>query len=278
MNPDGAASAGGSFPEVTETASVAPIGRRIFRRDRPSIGVGISELRGPSLVPLLASAGIDYVLVDMEHTSLSFRDVAVFASAGRAVGLPVLVRPPAPSRSDIGRAMDLGADGLFVQRVGSGAEAAEAVRYMKYPPEGERGDKGSVYAARPDSRAVADGINLNTVLIVIVETVEGARNIDEICATPGVDAVSVGHADLSLALGVAGDLEAEPYRNAFERILESCRAHEMPFTIGTAGTAEAALEQVRLGSFSIFFDDELGIIERATTEYVRGVHSALASA
>src|SRR5207237_1112385 len=79
---------------------------------------------------------------------------------------------------------------------------------------GDRGDDGRIYAARPRSREAMDDANENTVLMVIVETAEGAENIDEICETPGIDAVWLGHADLSVSLGVAGDLESEVYREA----------------------------------------------------------------
>jgi 2-dehydro-3-deoxyglucarate aldolase/4-hydroxy-2-oxoheptanedioate aldolase len=258
---------------MAATTHTIPTGRSIFRDTRPSIGVGISELRGPSLVPTLAAAGVDYVLVDMEHSSLSFRDVAVTVSAGRAVGLPVFVRPPELTRSAIVRSMDLGADGLLLQRVGSAAEASAAVDHMKYPPQGHRGDNGSIFAASPHSQKAADEINRETVLLVIIETLEGLSNIEEICSTPGVDGVWIGHADLSLALGVPGQLGDSAYTNAVETILAACRAHNVPYTIGAAGTSAVALEQATLGCFTVFFDDELGILKRAASEFVAAVHA-----
>src|SRR5205807_6735013 len=101
--------------------------------------------------------------------------------------------------------------------------------------------------------------------------------IDAICETPGIDAVWIGHADLSLSLGVPGDLESEAYRRAEDRIVESCRAHGMPWTIGVAPTPAVGLEQARRGAFTVFVDDEVGLITRTLAEYVAEFTSALAT-
>ena len=75
--------------------------------------------------------------------------------------------------------------------------------------------------------------------------------------------MSIGHADLSLSLGVPGDRESALYRAAEDRIVESCRRHNMPFTIGTAPSIEEALQQREQGCFTVFVDDEIGLITRS---------------
>ena len=87
----------------------------------------------------------------------------------------------------------------------------------------------------------------------------------------------LGHADLSVSLGVAGDLESEVYREAERRILDSCRSHGMPFTVATAPTPAIALEQAALGCFTVFVDDELGLLERALSGYVEEFRAGLAA-
>jgi 2-keto-3-deoxy-L-rhamnonate aldolase RhmA len=251
---------------MTSGSRPRPIGRKIFQPGRLTIGVGISDLYSPRLVPVLASAGADYVFIDMEHTRFTLNDVAGFVDGAGGVEIPIIVRPPEVSRGYIQRLLDLGADGFFTPRIDNAEDAAAAVRFMKYPPIGERGDSGRIQRSPSPVRA-RDEANVNTVLIAIVETAAGVQNIDEICATPGVDGVSIGPADLSMSLGVPGDLENDAYQAAEQRILDSCRAHGMPFTIGTAPTIEDARRQRALGCFTLFVDDEIGLLTRALATY-----------
>jgi 2-keto-3-deoxy-L-rhamnonate aldolase RhmA len=256
----------------------APRGRRLFREGSATIGVGVSELFSPSLFSVLAAGGADYGLVDMEHTSFSYRDVAALIASAHATELPVIVRPPEVNRSAIGRVLDLGADGVLVPRIGGGEDAATAVRFAKYRPLGDRGDDGRIVAVSnpEDRRALIDAVNRNTTVIAILETKDGVENIDDICTTAGIDGVWIGPADLSLSLDVPGDLGSTPYRAAEERILDSCRAHGMPFAIGAASTPAAALEQIRLGCFTVIADDEVLLLTRAISDYVVAVKKGLA--
>jgi 2-keto-3-deoxy-L-rhamnonate aldolase RhmA len=245
----------------------APIGRRIIQPGRLTIGAGISDLLSPRLVPVLAAAGADYVFIDMEHTRFSMSDVATLIDGAQATDIPIIVRPPEVTRGFVQRLLDLGADGFFAPCIDSAREAALAVRLMKYPPAGERGDSGRIHRSRPSPAAARDEANDNTVLIAIVETAAGAENIDSICATEGVDGVSIGPSDLSLSLGVPGDLDSELYQAAERRIVDSCRAHRMPFQIGTAPTIKEALAQHALGCFTVFVDDEVGLLTRALSTF-----------
>jgi len=262
---------------MTSGSRPRPKGRRIFQADRPTIGVGISDLHSPRLIPVLASAGADYAFIDMEHTRFTLSDVASLIAGAGSVDIAIIVRPPEVSRGYIQRLLDLGADGFFAQRIDCAEDAAAAVRFMKYPPAGERGDSGRIQRAPNPARA-RDEANLNTVLIAIVETAAGVRNIDEICAVAGVDGVSIGPADLSMSLGVPGDLESDVYQDAEQRILDSCRAHGMPYTIGTAPTIEDALRQHALGCFTLFVDDEIGLLTRALATYRADLQTTLAQA
>lgn len=250
----------------------------LFREERATIGVTVSELLSPSLFSVLAAAGADYGLVDMEHTSFSYRDVATLIASAQATSLPVVVRPPEVSRSAIGRVLDLGADGILAPRCDHGGAAA-LVRFAKYRPLGDRGDDGRIAAAfgPGDPRALIDELNSNTIVIAGVETRNDVEAIDEICTTPGIDGIWVGPADLSLALGVPGDLDDETYRAAERRVLDVCRAHGMPFALGAASAPAAAIEQARLGCFTIVTDNEVTLLRRAVSGFLEAVHEGLGS-
>lgn len=254
-----------------------PRGRSIIREGSATIGVGVSDLFSPSLFSAFAAGGVDYGLVDMEHTSFSYRDVAALVTSARAAELPVIVRPPELSRSAVGRVLDLGADGILVPRIESSEDAAAAVRFAKYRPLGERGDDGRIAAISEfeDPRPLIDVVNRNTVVVALVETRDGVDNIDNINSTPGIDGVWIGPADLVLSLDAPGDIGGPAYRAAENRILDSCRAHGMPFAIGAASTPGAAIEQIQLGCFTVVADDEVILLVRALSDYVRAVHEGL---
>lgn len=248
-------------------------GRRVFAPGRMSVGFGISDLFSPRVVPLLAGLGVDYVFIDMEHSRFTMQEVSMMVWGGRGSGVPVIVRPPEISREWISRLVDIGIDGIFAPRVATAADARAAVRYAKYPPLGDRGDDGRISGAYPRSREAQSYANDNTVVVVIVESREGAENIDEICQTPGVDAVSVGPADLTMSLGIPGERESEEYRAVESRIVDACARHGMPLTIGTApSVAEAAAHRDR-GCFSVFMDDEIGVISGTVASYVSQVQA-----
>jgi 2-keto-3-deoxy-L-rhamnonate aldolase RhmA len=112
-------------------------------------------------------------------------------------------------------------------------------------------------------------------VIGLLETREGVEAIDEICATPGIDGIWVGPADLSLAFDVPGDLGSLAYAEAEDRVVAACLAHGMPFAIGSAGTPSAAQAQIRRGCFTLLADDEVTLLGRAVADYVREVRGIL---
>lgn len=253
-----------------------PLGRRLFRDDGASIGVTIGNLLSPSLFGVIAASGADYGFIDMEHTRFSYADVAMLITSAHAVGIPAVVRPPEITRGSVGRLLDLGADGILAPRGERPGDAADLARFGRYPPLGERGDDGRIFAAT-DPRTLAAQLNENIALIASVETREALESIDEICSTPGIDGIWIGTADLSLALDVPGELSSPIYRAAEERILAACQTHGMRFASGGASTPADAIEQSRLGCFTVAMDNETTLLERAIAGYVASVRDGLAS-
>jgi 2-keto-3-deoxy-L-rhamnonate aldolase RhmA len=259
-------------PAMSTTMRTHPIGDRLIRDGSATIGVTISNFYSPRIFQILAAAGADYGLIDLEHTSFSCREVEAMVAGAKGTELPVIVRPPEVARAEIGRILDLGADGILAPRVGTREDAKAAVGYSKYGPIG---DRGAEYGHVAGGRTALDAINQGTLLIALVETAEAVENIDAICSTPGMDAVWVGPVDLSLSLGVAGDFESEIYRNAEDRLIASCRAYGIPFAIGAVSTPEAAIAQVTMGCFTLLMDDEVTLFKRAVSSFLSDVQAGL---
>jgi 2-keto-3-deoxy-L-rhamnonate aldolase RhmA len=172
------------------------------------IGSWINIVRNPTILTLMQSAGLDYARVDMEHSSPSIETVADFAILGRALGFPVVVRPPEGSRQWITRLLDIGVWGLHIPQVDNPDIARRVVEAARYHPVGMRGmsglGPGNDYAPSGDLAADQAHLNDQVHITVMFESAEAFRHVDEIVATPGVDAVTLGPSDLAQELGVFG--------------------------------------------------------------------------
>jgi 4-hydroxy-2-oxoheptanedioate aldolase len=165
---------------------------------------------------ILAGTGYDWLLVDGEHAPNDLRSILhqlqAIASAGCA--LPPGATPPhAMARVPVGdtalikQYLDIGAQTLLVPMVDTAEQAAALVRAARYPPEGVRG-MGSALARSSRWQAYPQYVheaNAQVCLLVQAETAEAMRNLDAIAATPGVDGVFIGPADLSASMGHPGN-------------------------------------------------------------------------
>jgi 2-dehydro-3-deoxyglucarate aldolase/4-hydroxy-2-oxoheptanedioate aldolase len=186
------------------------------------------DLSSPASAELCATAGYDWLLVDLEHGAGTEADLlGMFHAIAAGGGSVPLVRPQSGERIRIGRALDLGATGIMVPRLESADEARQAVTYLRYPPDGIRGVATRVRGAglgavgHGDVRRVSERI----VGIIQIESVGGLRDADEIAAIDGVDVLFVGPADLSHSLGIPGRFDSAEYTGALDRVVAACRAH-----------------------------------------------------
>lgn len=184
----------------------------------------------PPATERIARLGYDYVVLDGQHGLIGYQGLMtglLAIDAGAALGPRVtagLVRVEANDPTPIGRALDAGATGVIVPLVDSADDVARAVRAAKYPPDGVR-SFGPMRAALRIGPVPADS-NAETVVLAMIETPLGLKNVAEICATPGLDGVYVGPSDLGLALGARfpGDPEIEgPFEEAVELIARTAQ-------------------------------------------------------
>ena len=181
--------------------------RARLRRQATSYGVWVT-LESPTVTEIAAALGIDWVCVDMEHGHLGFREAIEHVRAVRGSETSVLVRVPEVQRDYVKRALDIGAHGVILPLVRTGADAERGMQFGRYPPRGDRGVGGE--------RAVQWGLgfqeyldhaNEETLIIPLIETVEAVENIDDILAVPGLEAIFFGPSDLSTRYGYLGQWE-----------------------------------------------------------------------
>jgi len=175
-----------------------------IRSGTPQIGLWVSLTQGFS-AEIIAGAGYDWVLIDMEHAPNDLGSVLAQLQVFAAYDTVPLVRPDWNDAVLVKRLLDIGAPGLLFPMVQSGTEAATAVAATRYPPEGIRGVSGMTRAngfGRDADYAVR--IADETAVLVQVETREALNQAEEIAKTRGVDGVFFGPADIAADMGLLG--------------------------------------------------------------------------
>jgi 4-hydroxy-2-oxoheptanedioate aldolase len=179
----------------------------------------------PSPVSAEAAAriGFDYVCVDTQHGATDYQMAVYMIQAIILGGSRPVVRVPWNEPGVIGKMLDAGAIGVVIPMVNTAREAEEVVRACRYPPLGERSFGPVMAGMRTPDYAVE--ANEMVALIPMIETAEALSNLDDILAVPGLDAVYVGPADLSLSLGLLpGNNDGSPeFDDALDRIVAACR-------------------------------------------------------
>jgi 4-hydroxy-2-oxoheptanedioate aldolase len=201
-----------------------------------------STFGGASAASVLAAAGFDAVTVDLQHGEHTLERLGgVHHRADHTVRLGW--NDPA----GVMRALDLGARGVICPMVDTAEDAASFVRLCRYPPLGAR-SYGPVRSAFGTGREQADAANAAILAFAQVETAAGWANVEGICATPGLDGVYVGPADLSLALGFEGfaELGSRDLLEALDRVVVAASQHAIVPGIH-APSIEPAIEMARRG-------------------------------
>jgi 2-keto-3-deoxy-L-rhamnonate aldolase RhmA len=161
---------------------------------KPIVGGTVSS-PDPNIYCAMANAGYDYLWIEMQHSPLTYSDVAKMIWACRGSQAMPFIRVPDATESDIQKATDIGAVGIIVPTVDTVEKAQAAVKWSKYPPEGRRSQGGGQYGALWGSD-YRQTINANMLVVVMIETPIGVDVADKIASVPGVDVVFAASTDL----------------------------------------------------------------------------------
>ena len=190
---------------------------------------------------VMARQGFDALCVDLQHGTAEMKDVAPLLQAISQTETVPVVRVAWNDPAAIMKALDLGAYGIIVPLVNNAKEAAMAVAACRYPPVGMRSN-GPVRAVHYGGADYVANANDEVVVMAMIETKEGLANLDAICATPGLDAVYIGPADLSFALGLAprGDNPDPLHMATCDKILAAAHKAGIKCVMHCASAAFAA--------------------------------------
>ena len=199
-----------------------------LKEGETALGTMISEVWTDEVAYVLAAAGFDFLVVDTEHGSANTESLQRISRAARSAGIAPLVRVADITYALIARTLDTGALGLMVPHVETADDAREIVRCAKYPPVGERGfglrSAVTDYSGTSVPEAIAWS-NAETMIMAQVESRRCLDQLDEIAAVPGIDVLLVGPTDLSISLGVPGQLLHPTMQEAYRRVVDVANRH-----------------------------------------------------
>jgi 4-hydroxy-2-oxoheptanedioate aldolase len=187
-------------------------------------------LPSPAAVEILGRAGLDFVIIDQEHSRKDWQVVEDMVRAADACGIAALVRVSWNEDKEILHALETGAAGIVLPFVESADDVRRAAAAVRYAPEGTRGTCTQTRAAGFGARRrgfaeFARRTNGELLLVGQIESRKGLDAIGEIVAAdPGLDVVLVGRSDLASDLGKPGQVEDDEVQAASRRIVETCRS------------------------------------------------------
>lgn len=177
----------------------------------------------------MAGAGLDYVVIDLQHGGATEHDLPALTTAISLAGAVPVARVRHAHPADIGRALDLGCSGVIVPNVESAEQASAVTGACQFPPAGYRSGGGVL--ASPEE----------PFCVIMVESRAAMADLEATLAVPGVDGIYVGPRDLSYSLGCALDPQDPVLRQALERIWAACRSVGKPVGVHSADGETARL-------------------------------------
>jgi 2-keto-3-deoxy-L-rhamnonate aldolase RhmA len=178
------------------------LGEKLRRKTATGLALGtfVIELPTPACLATLSLAGFDFVVLDLEHSAIDFSTLEHLIVAAHAAGLPALVRTWGEDRGQIGKVLDIGANGIMAPHVDTPERAIEIVEQARFAPLGHRG-----FSPLTKFDALKEPLRTLSEAAFVVIQIEGRKaldRVDQIAAVPGIDSVFVGPYDLALSLDV----------------------------------------------------------------------------
>ncbi len=200
--------------------------KQALAQNRLQLGMNFGQLRSSEIPRLLAAAGFHWAFIDTEHGNFDLETVNDICRVARLANLCPIVRVADLQYSLVARALDCGAQGIIFPRMEDPRLLETALSWTKFPPAGVRG-----YGLLPSQidyeshsfAEVIEHVNRNTLTVLQIESRRAVEAREEILSVPGIDAVMIGPADLSISMGVPGDFQHPIMIEAMEAVRDTCQ-------------------------------------------------------
>lgn len=231
--------------------------------DNEPVLVTTLHLASPAMFELASLMGFDGLWIDVEHHSFSLETVETLMRAARVGRSDIVARPAKGEFMRMARLLEAGAQGIMYPRCESAAEAAEVVKWAKFPPLGKRGCDGGgpdmPYCTKPTDRYLREA-NEQTFIVIQIEDEEAIDHVEEIAAVDGVDVLMLGPGDFSSLGGFAGQMDHPRLERATERIAAAALASGKHWGRPLITPDEASL-YLSMGAMFLPYSSDLRILK-----------------
>ena len=231
----------------------------------------------PAIAEIMAAAGFDWLVLDMEHSVLELSEIQALIQVLDGQQCPAIVRLTSNHPDQIKRVMDAGATGVMVPMVKSAADARAAVQGVYYPPRGQRGvglARAQGYGAR--FQQYRKWLEDNAVIVAMIEHVDAVNAIDEILAVDGIDAYIIGPYDLSGSMGRPGELDHPEVQSAIAQVLEAGQRSGKPGGIHVIEPNQEELQQRIAAGFNFLgYGLDIRILDSLCRSHMQNIRASL---
>ena len=218
--------------------------------------------RDAAIAETFAKAGMDFVAIDMEHTTISIDQANRIITGVQAEGSCCLPRPVSHNNDYIKPLLEAGADGLIIPVINDGDQASAQIKLQKFPPIGNRSyGVNRAHGYGFDFDEYTESWNDSGIFIAQIETILAVENIEGIVKTAGLDAVMIGPYDIAGSLNVPGQTDHPKVREAASYVLDACKKAGISCMTQVADVNKMALEDVfEQGYTSVVLGSDLFVL------------------
>lgn len=241
----------------------------------PAFGIRIVETKSTGILDIIKESGMDWVWIDCEHGSYDMETVLTLSRYSNAIGLCPIIKIPTLAYHLISRPLDQLAMGLVVPLIETEEQAKDSVKFTRYPPEGERGCglDNDYFKWKRGTSEYLNWANENILLILQIESKKAIDNIELISQVKGVDALLVGPLDLSISLGVPGEVNHPFVIDAIQKIADACEKSGLIF--GYPGTADNAATWYQKGARLLCLGSDTTIFAEGCRDKIKSYQSKI---
>jgi 2-keto-3-deoxy-L-rhamnonate aldolase RhmA len=250
--------------------------REMLGHRRAKLGTFLVEFATPGIGHILKATGIDFVLLDMEHSGITLDQVKSTLRYLEAADLPAIVGLPSKDIHQVSLVLDMGAQAIMTPMVETIEETRSFVDRVRYPPQGRRAVAVGVSHDRFCRSSPAEAMaraNRDVCYFAKIETRLGVENVDAIAAQPGVDGLWIGHVDLTASLGRPGEFDDPAFSEAVVRIIAAAKCHNK--SLGRlCATIEDGAALFHSGFDFVGYSGDVWLLQDALAHGVSGLRAA----
>jgi 2-keto-3-deoxy-L-rhamnonate aldolase RhmA len=240
------------------------------------LGIGVRGVRGIEVARIMKSAGYDWLFIDLEHGPTSIETVFSISVAALDAGIAPVVRVGAGELSLAARCLDSGALGVVLSHIQTVEDAQAAVSELRFPPLGHRSVGGSYAQLGFRGGAASDviaAIEPATLLVATLENPTGIENAAAISSVSGIDAVLIGTNDLSVQMGIPGQLGHDRIAEAVIAVVKACNANGKIAGIGGVYDPDLLKKYIGMGMRMVLCGSDVALLLAAAEQRAKFVRA-----